>query len=353
MRTKPLLLLLVLTLGMGGACGDDDGGNVNQADAQLADARMATCGNGVVEPGEQCDDHNPFGGDGCSADCQWESVCGDGVKAGPEECDGADGLTSCVLLGHLEGTVTCSASCLVTEDCSDDASGLLAWYKLDDTGGVVVDSTFSGNGCNAVGGIERGFPGVIDTSYLFNGTSAYADCGTGSGLGGMAALTLEAWVKVNEFTPEGMLLSRAVDPSDIDWALGLAGSGNQVGATTFRAFFAVQGFDYLVESADFVPTGQWRHLAAVYEAGELTLFVDGEETGSATQLDAGPVGNSPGARTQLGHLNDEGGQSTFSSFYAGYLDDVKIWRQARSPAQICLDAGGRPGVGGACEITLE
>jgi cysteine-rich repeat protein len=344
---------LVLTLCFGGACGDDDGGNANQADAQLPDAQMAHCGNGVVEPGEQCDDHNPFGGDGCSASCQWESVCGDDVQEAPEECDGTDGLPNCVLLGHLEGTVTCSASCLVVEDCTDDASGLLAWYKLDETGGVVVDSTFGGNGCSAMGNIERGFPGVIGQAYLLNGTNAYADCGTGNGMGGMDALTLELWVKANEFTPEGMLLSRAVDPGEIQWALGLAGSGNQVGATDFRVFFAVQGFEYFAESESFLPTGQWKHIAAVYEAGELTLYIDGQESGSATQLDAGAVGDAAGARTQLGHLYDAGGQSTFNSFYSGYLDDVKIWRLAKSPDQVCRDAGGVPGSGGSCEITLE
>ncbi|MDX9999951.1 MAG: LamG-like jellyroll fold domain-containing protein [Polyangia bacterium] len=346
-------LLLAACLGLLGACGDDDGGNANQPDAQLPDAQIATCGNGVVEPGEQCDDHNPFGGDGCSATCQWENVCGNGQKEGPEECDGADGVPTCVLLGRLDGEVTCSESCLLEEDCTDDASGLVAWYKLDETGGVVVDSTFGGNGCNAVGGIERGFPGVVESSYLFDGTSAYADCGDGIGMGGMDALTLEVWVKVSEFTPEGMLLSRAVDPGEILWALGLAGSGNQVGATAFRVFFAVQGFDYFAESSSFLPTGQWKHIAAVYDAGELAIFIDGEESGGATQLDTGPVGNAAGARTQLGHLNDTGGQSTFDSFYSGYMDEVKIWRLARTQAQICGDAGGTPSTGGACEISLQ
>ncbi len=38
----------------------------------------AACGNGVTEPGEQCDDGNVLNGDGCSATCQFESnSCGD------------------------------------------------------------------------------------------------------------------------------------------------------------------------------------------------------------------------------------------------------------------------------------
>ena len=28
-----------------------------------------TCGNGLLDPGEECDDGNTSGGDGCAADC--------------------------------------------------------------------------------------------------------------------------------------------------------------------------------------------------------------------------------------------------------------------------------------------
>lgn len=37
------------------------------------------CGNGVVDPGEVCDDGNRIAGDGCSPDCQSTEVCGNGI----------------------------------------------------------------------------------------------------------------------------------------------------------------------------------------------------------------------------------------------------------------------------------
>jgi len=61
------------------------------------------CGNGVLDPGEQCDDMNKTAGDGCSAICQVPSgwtctgagpgsctmagVCGDGILGASEACD--------------------------------------------------------------------------------------------------------------------------------------------------------------------------------------------------------------------------------------------------------------------------
>lgn len=63
-----------------------------------------SCGNGKVGPGERCDDGNLADGDGCSATCQSEGLCGDGITDPGEECD--DGNKSsedgCSRLCYLE-----------------------------------------------------------------------------------------------------------------------------------------------------------------------------------------------------------------------------------------------------------
>jgi cysteine-rich repeat protein len=49
------------------------------------------CGNGVVDPGEVCDDGNVLDGDGCAKDCTSNESCGNGIvdrnAAIPEVCD--------------------------------------------------------------------------------------------------------------------------------------------------------------------------------------------------------------------------------------------------------------------------
>jgi len=98
------------------SCGDGvvqnreqcDDGNTDPTDACTAECRSAVCGDGVVQAGvEECDDENIFDDDAC-IDCR-AARCGDGVlHASAEQCDDGnttpnDGCTDC----HID-PLTCN-----------------------------------------------------------------------------------------------------------------------------------------------------------------------------------------------------------------------------------------------------
>lgn len=66
---------------------------------------VIACGNGVIDPGELCDDGNRVGGDSCSASCG-PLTCGDAVVQPPEECDlgAANGDRPAFLISQPSGT---------------------------------------------------------------------------------------------------------------------------------------------------------------------------------------------------------------------------------------------------------
>ena len=78
----------------------------------------AYCGDGLVGPGESCDDGNMTQGDGCH-ECKLES-CGDGVIQEPEQCDDGDAdntdacLDTCAPASCGDGFVQDGV-----EDCDD------------------------------------------------------------------------------------------------------------------------------------------------------------------------------------------------------------------------------------------
>jgi cysteine-rich repeat protein len=101
-----------------GVCGDgvvdpgeacDDGNLFDGDGCSSVCTDEAMCGNGTVDAGEGCDDGNTTNGDGCSAVCQVEPICGDGNLDFGEECD--DG-------NNLDGD-GCSATCTIQPYCGD------------------------------------------------------------------------------------------------------------------------------------------------------------------------------------------------------------------------------------------
>ena len=120
------------------ACDDGALNSDTAPDACREDCTEARCGDHVTDTDEACDDGNTVDGDGCSAACQFESECGDGVREGLEECDGTDlaGQT-CADFGHNSGTLSCAANC--TFDSSACATIELCGNGVDDDGDTLAD----------------------------------------------------------------------------------------------------------------------------------------------------------------------------------------------------------------------
>jgi cysteine-rich repeat protein len=68
-----------------------DDGNTNNTDACRNNCTIPRCGDGIVDSGEACDDGNTNNTDACRNDCTLP-VCGDGVVDAGEECDDGNGV---------------------------------------------------------------------------------------------------------------------------------------------------------------------------------------------------------------------------------------------------------------------
>ncbi|MBL8946844.1 MAG: hypothetical protein JNK45_26980 [Myxococcales bacterium] len=152
---------------------DSSGETTDSATTGTASGPPVTCGDGVVDPGEGCDDGDDDDGDECPSSCQ-AAVCGDGfVYAGVEQCDD----------GNVDNADACVGSCVAavcgdgfvrigTEQC-DDGNGdnsdacpgscsnascgdgfVYAGVEQCDDGGAA-----GGDGCSALCTNECGNPG--------------------------------------------------------------------------------------------------------------------------------------------------------------------------------------------------
>jgi cysteine-rich repeat protein len=121
----------------------DDGNNVG-GDGCSATCQREECGNGILDPGEVCDDGNTVSGDGCDADCRGTGGCGNGILDPGEECD--EGGVN---------TATCNADCTVSA-CGDGFVNPAAGEQCDD------GNTEGGDGCSATCRREECGNGILD-----------------------------------------------------------------------------------------------------------------------------------------------------------------------------------------------
>ena len=97
-------------------------------------ATRSTCGNGIIEAGETCDDNNQVAGDGCDADCQVEAchVC----SGAPSVCGFAPSGTAC----------GASDACTV-EACNASGTCVASPVDCDDGHACTLDSCSVPIGC--------------------------------------------------------------------------------------------------------------------------------------------------------------------------------------------------------------
>ncbi|MFC1482417.1 DUF4215 domain-containing protein, partial [Myxococcota bacterium] len=119
-------------------CGEScDDGNSLPGDGCGPTCLQEECGNAFLDPGEICDDGNVLDGDGCSSDCLSDESCGNGLvdMTVGEQCD--EGANN-----SNAPNATCRIDCLV-QRCGDGI--------LDDLQSEVCDdgNQSSGDGCSA------------------------------------------------------------------------------------------------------------------------------------------------------------------------------------------------------------
>ena len=138
------------------SCGDGivqtgefcDDGNLDDGDGCTTQCEPPYCGDGLVTGDEQCDDgfeDNTGDWDGCNSDCTVAGYCGDGVVNGPEACDdGTENNTGayggcnndCTLAGYCgDGVTNGPEECddeneIDTDDCTSSLPGCGLWGRV-------------------------------------------------------------------------------------------------------------------------------------------------------------------------------------------------------------------------------
>jgi hypothetical protein len=240
------------------------------------------------------------------------------------------------------GNMTTSAGVGVTVS-NTAAPGLVAAYGFEEgTGGTAGDSSPNGlNGTIANAAWVAG--GKFGEALSFNGTNSWVTVLDNPALHLTTGMTLEAWVKPTLVDGwEAVLIKEAA--GDLTYGLYSDNFGNDVNGPKRPGVYVKQGGGtYYTLGTAQVALNTWTHLAATYDGSNLRLYVNG--TLASTKARTGSL------NTSTNPLRI-GGDSVWSEWFNGLIDEVRVYDRALSAAEIQTDMN-TPVVPGSPQLAAE
>ncbi|MFD3566164.1 LamG-like jellyroll fold domain-containing protein [Streptomyces sp. NPDC058667] len=237
-------------------------------------------------------------------------------------------------LGNITGTTV-----------HDGTTAPVARYKLDETTGFgLADSS----GANNTGSHGTGMHWNTDRSgsAAFDGDANSWAQSTGPVVNTSGSFTVSAWVKLTSTAA-----NRTFVAQDGKEASGFQLYYSTASGWTFNRH-ATDTFDPAIvrvsSGTAAVAVNTWTHLTGVYDqaTAKLRLFVNGTEVGTAATFSTPWEATGP---LQLGRRWYKG---TYAENHLGGLDDVQVYAEALTPAQVTAVKGGTlPAAGSTVRTT--
>ena len=199
--------------------------------------------------------------------------------------------------------------------------GLVAAYSFDEGTGTTVND-LSGNGNN--GTITNATWTTVSkfgNALVFNGTNSVVTIPDSASLHLTSGMTLEAWV--NPSTVNGAWRDVIYKGNDNYFLEGTSNpSSVPAGGSTIGS-----SDDAIYATAALTPT-TWTHLALTYDGTTLRLYVNGVQVSSLAQSGTIATSTNP---LQIG------GDNIYGQYFAGTIDEVRVYNVALTAAQIQSD----------------
>jgi glucose/arabinose dehydrogenase len=235
--------------------------------------------------------------------------------------------------GSYQGTVTVTASGVqgsprqipvtlrVDPATPPPTGGLVAAYGFNEGSGTAVADAAGRDNDGTVSGASWTAAGRFGSALTFDGVNDMVTIPDAAPLDLTTAMTLEAWVRPSVGGDWRTVLLKG-HASGLAYALYASGDNGR------PAGYVRVGDERDARGTAALPTGTWTHLAVTYGGGFLRLYVNGVQVGSRAQTGTIATSDLP---LQIG------GNSVWGEWFAGVIDEVRVYDRALSAAEVQAD----------------
>ena len=197
-----------------------------------------------------------------------------------------------------------------------------AWGFDETAGTTATDASGRGN-TGTLDGPTRSTAGKFGGALSFDGVNDWVTVPDANVLDLTTGMTLEAWVRLSAIGSLWRTVMLKEQPNSLIYAL-YAGDGNGRAATD-----VFTSADLGLSGTAATPVDTWTHLASTYDGTTLRLYVNGVQ--AATRAVTGTI------RASTGVLRIGGNSTWNDEWFAGLIDEVRVYNRALSAAEIQAD----------------
>jgi len=207
-----------------------------------------------------------------------------------------------------------------------DGNTSALWHFNEGEGNILNDS--SGNGNDGVIHGANWTDGVMGKGLEFDGVDDYVDCGSLERLDTISTLSIELWVKWDQFYPDSTghaIFSKSVFTGNYGILLYQATTNPY---NRLQCWIRTIDGGIIFTSNTLLSVDRWYHIVLTYNGSVAKLFIDGQL--DTQDFITGAINwGSPSPDLYLGTtFNSEG------SKVKGLIDEVSIYNRALTPSEI-------------------
>ncbi len=196
-----------------------------------------------------------------------------------------------------------------------------AWGFNEGSGTTVADASGNGNG-GAITGATWTASGRYGSALTFNGTSNTVTVNDAPTLDLTNGMTIEAWVYPTTISGWRTVLMKETS-GGLAWTLYGNDNASHPAMTVNTG-----GSDQALAGVQQLAANTWTHVASTYDGATLRLFVNGTQV-SSRALTGNLIVTTGALRI--------GGNAVWGEYFAGRIDDVRIYNRALTAAEIQSD----------------
>jgi fibronectin type 3 domain-containing protein len=200
--------------------------------------------------------------------------------------------------------------------------GLVAAYGFDEGSGTATADQTGGGNLGTLSNATWAATGKYGKALSFNGTNAMVTVADSNALDLTSGMTIEGWVQPAVSNDWQTLIVKE-RPGDLVYGLYSSTDANRP-----QSQVTLAGTARLLNGPAQIPAGSWTHVAATYDGTTQRLFVNGTQVSTLAVAGTIQTSTSP---VRIG------GNTIWSEWFNGLIDEVRIYNRALSAAEIQTD----------------